>query len=229
MNILPAIIPESFEDLESRLLQVRGLAHVVQIDICDGRLTPSASWPYIGDRGQLGEILGQERGFPLWEHFEFEIDLMVLNPSHEYEQWIDAGASRIIFHYKESEATVLKDLMQKTKERGVEVGLALHLDHAVEVFEEFKELCSIVQFMGIKHIGFQGEPFEKEVLERVKKAKELYPDTVVSVDGGVNFDTGPMLVEVGADQLIVGSAIFGNPDVRDAVNYFKSLEPGNFN
>ncbi len=223
MKILPAVIPESIEALEADLLMVKGLVKSVQIDICDGRLTPAASWPYVNEYGEMKEILGQERGLPLWDAFDFEIDLMVLNPKHDYEQWIDAGTSGIIFHYSDKIEEALKEIIADTKSRGVKAGLALHIDTPISVLESFKDMIDSVQLMGIKRVGFQGQPFEESVLARVREAKEKYPNLPVSVDGGVNFDTAPLLLEAGADILIVGSAIFGQGDVPEAVYYFKSL------
>lgn len=223
MIIIPAFIPQNFEDLETHLFQVRELTRAVQIDITDGRLTASPSWPYVGGDLEFKEILAQERGMPVWESFDFEIDLMVLNPAKEYEQWIDAGASRIIFHYKENEIATLKDIMQKTRERGVETGLALHLSDPLDVVKDFIEHAGVIQLMGISRIGFQGEPFDERTLERVRTLKEMYPDMPVAVDGGVNFDTAPLLAEAGVDRLIIGSAIFGSADIEEAVEYFTSL------
>lgn len=223
MTILPAIIPESFEHLESQLIQVKGLVRSVQIDICDGRLTPNPSWPFVEDRGELAEVLEQQRGLPFWENFDFEFDLMVTNPAREYERWIDAGATRLIFHYKENEKATLIELIQKTKDRGVEVGLALHLSDPVEVLEDFKDVIDSVQYMGIERIGFQGQTFDVATIEKVKKSKELYPNIIVSVDGGVNTDSAQSLVDAGADRLIIGSAIFGTMDIQETVGYFKSL------
>ena len=223
MTILPAIIPKDFEDLETHLVQVRGLVRSVQIDICDGRLTPTPSWPFVRDHGDLESILKQERGMPLWEHFDFEFDLMVLNPAKEYERWIDAGATRLIFHYKESEVATLKDIMKISKERGVEVGLALHVQDPIEVIEEFKDLIDVVQCMGIERIGFQGESFDELVVEKVKSAKAKYPALPIGVDGGVNMDTAPLLVKAGATRLVIGSAIFSDVDIKEAITYFSSL------
>jgi ribulose-phosphate 3-epimerase len=223
MTILPAIIPKDFEDLEGHLLLVKDVVRTVQIDICDGRLTPLPSWPYIGGDFEFKEIIAQQRGLPLWESFDFEIDLMVLNPAKEYEQWIDAGAARIIFHYIGNEAAVLKDCMQKTKERGAEAGLALHLSDPIEVVEDFKELIDSVQLMGIQNIGFQGEPFDERVLEQVRSIKKKYPGLPISVDGSVNADTAPLLAEAGADRLVIGSALFKDIDIEESIGYFESL------
>jgi len=227
MNITPAIIPQNIEDLESKLLQVKGMTKLVQIDICDGRLTPDASWPYVEEYGELAEILGQERGLPLWDKFDFEIDLMVLNPRVDYERWIDAGVSRIIFHFFSSDierdTAVLKELIKATKERGVETGIALHLNTPISVIEAFKDDVVCVQFMGIKRVGYQGESFDESVLGKIKEAREKYPDIHIGVDGGVNFDTAEKLIDAGVDRLIIGSALFNQGDIREAFNYFHTL------
>lgn len=222
MIIIPAVIPESVNDLEDKLQRVRGMARMVQIDVCDGRLTPEASWPYIEDRGEFQSVLDQEQGMPLWDSFDFEIDLMVLNPLREYEKWIDAGASRIIIHLKGAEKN-LNEIIAGIKECGVEVGIALGVDESIEKIEEYIPLIDSIQCMGIKRIGFQGEPFEESVLSKIKEIKAKYPQMPVSVDGGVNFDTAPLLVEAGVNRLVVGSAIFNQGDIREAVGYFKAL------
>lgn len=223
MIVLPAVIPENLEDLESHLLQVRRMAKWVQIDICDGRLTPSASWPFVEEYGEMEEILGQQRGLPFWEDFDFEIDLMVQKPADEYERWIDAGASRIIFHYKESLKDVLVDIMQKTKDRGVEVGLALHVGDAPTALAAFAELLDVVQVMGIKNIGLQGEPFNEDCLELIRDVRSQYPQFEVSVDGGVNTDTVEMLADADVHRLVIGSALYGQGDIREIYNYFTSF------
>jgi len=223
MIVLPAIIPENIDDLESHLLQVRRIAKWVQIDVCDGRLTPSPSWPYTEDYGHFQEILDQQRGLPFWEDFDFEIDLMVQKPDQEYERWIDAGASRIIFHYKESLKDTLVDVMQKTKDRGVEVGLALHIGDIPSVLTDFADLIDVVQVMGIKHIGLQGEPFDEHALELIRDIRSQYPQFEVSVDGGVNTDTAEVLAEAGVHRLVIGSALYGQGDIREIYNYFVSF------
>lgn len=223
MKTLPAIIPESIEDLESNLMMVKGLVKNVQIDICDGRLTPAPSWPYINEYGEMKQILDQERGLPLWDAFDFEIDLMVLNPKHDYEQWLDAGASGIVFHYNEKIQEALKEIILNTKSRGVRASLALHIDTPIEILESFKDIIDGVQLMGIKRVGFQGEQFEPSTVDKVAAVKTRYPELLISVDGGVNFDSAPLLVEAGVDALVVGSAIFGQGDIPEAVYYFKSL------
>jgi len=223
MYTIPAIIPKNLEDLENKLSYVGDSVPYVQIDICDGRLTPVGSWPYFSDREKVfDKILGQEQGMPSWDVFDFEIDLMVLNPMDEYEKWLQAGASRIVIHHKTLQPPE-KNIFALIRERGVEVGMAFHVGDPLSWIEDLVDEIDFVQFMGIKRIGFQGEPFDHSVLENIKAIKAKFPDLVVSVDGGVNFDTAPLIAEAGADRVVVGSALFNHGDIRGAVDYFESL------
>jgi len=46
IQIVPAIMPRSFKDLEHSLSAVSGVAPLVQVDIMDGIYTESSTWPY---------------------------------------------------------------------------------------------------------------------------------------------------------------------------------------
>jgi len=78
--------------------------------------------------------------------------------------------------------------------------------------------------MGIEHIGFQGEPFNEKVIEQIKNLKEKYPDLIISVDGSVNENTAPLLVEAGATRLIIGSALNESYDVEETIREFEELD-----
>ena len=77
--------------------------------------------------------------------------------------------------------------------------------------------------MGIEKIGFQGEPFDERVLDQIKALRKQFPEVTISVDGAVDFDTAPELIEAGANRLVAGSAIFNGPDISGAINEFQNL------
>jgi ribulose-phosphate 3-epimerase len=60
-------------------------------------------------------------------------------------------------------------------------------------------------------------------LENIKTLKDKFPDLPVSVDGGVNFETAPLLIDSGADRLIIGSAIFNSEDIIETIREFENL------
>ncbi len=231
-EVLPAIIPISYEDLKEKMSIVRGLTSLVQIDVCDGKFVSSKCWPYAGDtENDFEKIVGEDEGFPFWQDMDFEADLMIESPEIEVEKWIKAGAKAIVLHY-ESSPKIL-DLVKKLRKEygyladsvaGIEIGLAINIDTSNEVLDEFlkadkegKILIDFVQFMGIKKIGYQGQEFDEEVIKKIKTFRKKYKNIIISIDGGVNFDNNKALIKAGVNKLISGSAIFESEDIKEAI------------
>lgn len=215
MEIIPAILPKDYAELEEKIELIKGIAPMVQIDICDGKFVPQAGWPYKKQDNNFDAILKEEKGMPYWEDVDFEIDLMMADPEQEVEHWLTTGAKRIIIHL---ESTKNMDRIIGELQGLVEIGIAIGLDTPVDDIAPFIHDIDVVQCMGIKRIGFQGEPFDERVLEKVRELKARFPERLVSVDGGVNMETAEQLREAGADRLIVGSAIFASENVVQALD-----------
>ncbi len=220
-EVIPAIIPKSLSDLAAHLEIVRGLVSYVQIDVCDGIFVSSRSWPYPHDK-EFEKIVSQSEGLPLWQDFDFEIDLMTSHPDKDASDWVSSGATRLIFHFESSKE--IPALLKKYKDPGLlEVGIAINIDTPNEVVERMISEIDVVQFMGIDHLGFQNEHFDEKVLSKIGFMRKEFPDVIISVDGGVHIDSAERLVEAGVDRLIAGSAIFGAPNPREAIDFFRSL------
>lgn len=230
IEVIPAIIPKDFEDLKEKMSQVSRLVPLVQVDVMDGRLTPEASWPYLNSPDPDFEDIKKEEGeFPFWQKLDFEVDLMVKEPERVWFDWITAGAKRAIFHFESTEdiGALLKDFREKLPKKDsalyTELGLAIDIDTPNEEIYPFVPELDFVQFMGIAKIGFQGEPFDERVIEKIKSFKQNFSEKTVSVDGGVSLESAPSLVEAGAGRLVSGSAIFESGDVEETIAKFKGL------
>lgn len=239
IEIIPAILPEDVEDLREKLSLVSGIASLVQIDVCDGKFVPTKTWPYKkGVDDTFLKIIAQEEGFPFWDSIDFEVDLMVKHPENIVDSWIVAGAKRIIIHIESTPDPL--SLIRKIKQEygtanessyGIEVGVALNVEtpneDAYEILNDVDNegvpTADFVQFMGIENIGYQGEPFDERVLGKISDLHEVFSDTIISVDGGVSLDNATELIEVGANRLVSGSAIFESGDATDAIEVFQSL------
>jgi ribulose-phosphate 3-epimerase len=224
MEIIPAILPKDFAELEEKVGMVKGLAPLVQVDICDGKFTPKAGWPYRKPDDNFAAILREERGLPFWENVDYEMDLMVAEPETELENWVLAGAKRLIIHFEslKNSSLIMEDIIAELQGR-VEIGIAIGLDTPVDDITPFIHDIDVVQCMGIAKIGFQGHPFDERVVAKVRELKERFPERAVSVDGGVSLEIAAVLRDAGADRLIVGSAIFDNENVVDAYKKFKNI------
>lgn len=234
MHIIPAIIPQSLEDLEEHLSLVKGLVPLVQIDVCDGKFVPSTSWPYFkgGYSDDFKAILAEKDGLPLWKDFDFEIDLMVSNPFEVVSDWVSAGASAVIIHVEsvsseklQSELTSLRRTFGKGDSQGVNVsiGLALNPGTPNDAILSFLEDIDFVQFMGIRKIGYQGQSLDEEVFDKIQTFHNAHPEISIAVDGGVNLENAERLLKEGADRLVAGSSIFESDNLIETLGEFKNL------
>ena len=220
MEIIPAILPKDFNDLEEHVEKVIGLVPLVQIDICDGQFTPAASWPYKKHDENFDSIVKEDRGMPDWEDMEYEFDLMLNKPEAVVDDFINAGATRIVLH-----AEAKGDLVEAVEnlQGRADIGIALNIDTPLEALAPFAGKIQYIQLMGIDNVGFQGQAFDEKVIAKIKEAKKKYPELAVQVDGAVNLETAPLLLAAGADRLIIGSAIFEAENPMQAVEEFKAL------
>lgn len=230
MEIIPAILPAHFAELEQKVAQVRAASiaelTTIQIDICDGKYTPVATWPYRKPDQSFEAILREERGLPGWEDFDFEIDLMVCEPEKLVADWLTAGASRIIIHLDALSADTavglaeLGRIIDSTRglvEIGIAVGVETSSEKIVAVATKYKDDISVVQCMGIARAGFQGQSFDERVMAKIAEVKALFPGVPVSVDGGVSLDTVGRLAEAGVARVVAGSAIFEGGSVKENI------------
>jgi len=238
IEIIPAVLPKNYEDLKNKIALVRGVTPVVQVDICDGNYVPRVTWPFLSKSSEIGlsendldehfrRILNEQEGMPFWEDVDFELDLMVRDAVENFDIYTKIGPKRIIFHleavgdleefknFLEGIDTYIRDI--------IEIGVAISPTTPTEKIFPLVHNVDFVQVMGIDHEGVQGEKFDEKCLEHIKTLKEKFPDLVIAVDGGVDFETAPALVSAGADRLAIGSAIFNSDDIIDTIERFRNL------
>lgn len=229
-TIIPAILPKDYEDLKNKLSLVKDRVSLVQVDLCDGVYVKSKTWPFdeIGNsKSHFAKILREEEGMPFWEDVDFELDLMVADAMENFDIYTKLSPRRIIFHLDAfEEIEEFKNFLEGIDpyiRDSFEIGVAITINTELEKVYSLITLIDFVQVMGIERIGFQGEEFSDKCLDYIKILREKYRDLVISVDGGINIETGRMAIEAGATRLVAGSAIFNQDDIIGAIEDFQSL------
>lgn len=221
IQIIPAIMPRDYEDLVERTRMFVGIVPFIQLDIMDGKFVPNRTWPHHPNDEHFKHIEKEEEGMPDWDLIDFEVDLMIENPELWVPRWVSAGVRRIIVHVESMKDF---DAIRAAVPVGIiELGLAIDLDTHFAVIEPYLDQIDFIQCMGIKKIGFQGQPFDERVIERVCRLHERLPEMPISVDGGVNFETARSLADAGATRLVSGSAILESDDVSCAIRDMENL------
>lgn len=228
IEIIPAILPQAYREIESGVTAVHTIAPTIQLDFCDGRYVQTKTWWFNGKDIQRKEaILAEQEGLPFWDSTNYEFDLMVEDPLSQIDTFIALGPSKIIFHKKTVSVEALLAYFESLPEvtrQVVSFGIALGLgDDPLEIAPLVPYLRRI-QCMGIEHIGVQGQPFADKAIAMVKQLHELYGATVrISVDGGVNENNIPALVAAGARRLVVGSAVFQSVDPHGTIEKLQAI------
>lgn len=227
IEVIPAILPKSYEDLKQKIGVVRGLVSLIQIDICDGVFTPSQTWPFNapGDL-HFKKILNEEEGMPFWQEIDFELDLMVVDAVSNFDLYSKLGGKRMIFHI-ESVGNIgeFRDFLEGIDpymREMTEIGVALNPGTSNEQLSSLINLIDFVQLMGNDKIGYHGIELDEKVLNKIKDLRNKYVDLLIAVDIGVNQNTAHKLISAGATKLIAGSAIFGADDIIGAIENLKN-------
>jgi len=225
MEIIPAILPKNFKEIEEKIELLNGLTRNVQVDICDGKFVPTITWPYwkseIKTEENFDAILKEEKGMPEWESFDYEFDLMISEPNaDDARKWLSAGAEKIILHIESSSDLdpvigVLHGLVQ--------IGIAINTTTDISKLNKYVDRIQYIQIMGIRKAGFQRQKFEMATIDKVKEVKKAFPNLPVQIDGGVTLETASLLREAGADRVVSGSAIFDSVDIVDTLEQFKRV------
>lgn len=226
-EITPAVLVKDFSELNEKLSKFVNITNLIQIDICDGNFVSSTSWPMQQiDSQSVERILNEEEGIPFWDNLDFEFDLMVKNAHKQFDFFSRLGAKNIIFHLEAENELEFKEFLESLDpylKDNISIGIAINTNTDISKLSPFINYIDFVQCMGISNIGFQGEPFDEKVIEQIKKIKSAYPEIKISVDGAVNKNTAPLLVEAGATRLVVGSALLNSFDIRETFKEFQNL------
>jgi ribulose-phosphate 3-epimerase len=217
---------------------VRGVVSIVHIDICDGVTVINLTWPFLSrvDSDNIMEtdldehfhrILNEQEGMPFWEDIDFELDLMVADAVDNFDIYSKLSPKRIIFHLEAvgnlDEFKNFLEGMDVYVRDAIQIGIAINTTTPIEQVFPLVDHADFVQCMGIEKIGFQGQEFDARVLGQIKSLKEKFPNIIISVDGGVNFETAPKLIEAGADRLVAGSLILKSQDIRETISELENL------
>lgn len=212
-TIAPAIIADEWDSLVAQIEQVHSAAERIQIDVMDGQLVPSFSFPY-------NKTMLANQTLPHANDIHFEAHLMVQHPQEVGIRFIHAGARSIIAQIEGFRVGEASRVYNIWKEAGaVETGVSLMLDTPIEHVYPLIENgdVALVQVMSIARIGFQGEAFDSRALMRIQELKERYPNVTIAVDGGVSADNLETLLDAGATQFGIGSAIMRAENPSEAL------------
>jgi len=208
IQIIPTIIAKDFQEINEKIKKIESYVEWAQLDVMDGEFVNNSTW------NKPRELKNLETNLKL------EVHLMVNNPEEVIDQWIESGVKRIIFHYEATDKH--EEIIEKIKESGLEVGLAINPETSLEVIDNFIEKLNLVLIMTVNP-GFGGQDFLEENLGKIKQLRGEYKDVNIGVDGGINLETALKVIQAGANLLASGSVIFNSNNIEETINRLKNI------
>lgn len=148
-----------------------------------------------------------------------DVHLMIEDPQAYWRSFKDAGAEMISFHI---EALKLPGrLIDEMRKADITVGLALNPETSLDEVLPYIRMVDFILVMTVVP-GFGGQKFMKEPLKKVKKLKSM--GITVQIDGGIKISNRKDVIESGADILVSGTGIFGEPDPAFAIKRLRGKE-----
>ncbi len=186
-------------------------ADAIHLDIMDGKFVDNKTWT-------TSEIIKLTK----YSNLPLDVHLMVNNPSKYIEDYAMLNTNNITFHYE-----AVKDVnkvINEIKDYGLKVGIAVNPDTDVKNIYDYLSNIDIVLIMSV-YPGKSGQVFINETLDKIKELKDYIVNnnfkTLISVDGGINDETGKLCKEAGADILV--SASYIHNDIKNNIDKLKEL------
>jgi len=199
IKLAPSILSADFARLGEQIDEVaRAGADYIHVDVMDGHFVPNIT---IG--APVVASIRPVTSLPL------DVHLMIEHPERYVSDFVQAGADIITVHVEASPH--LHGTIQAIKELGVKAGVSLNPPTPIGAVEEFLRHVDLVLVMSVNP-GFGGQSFIPETLPRIASIRKILDDrglrAELEVDGGINADNAPDIVEAGADVLVAGNSIF---------------------
>lgn len=209
--VAPSLLAADFATLgaEAKRAEDAGADHL-HIDIMDGHFVKNLT---LGAKA----VSAVKRSCGLF----LDVHLMIYNPFAFIEQFVEAGADQITFHFEATED--IDDTIAYIKRCNVKAGLAFNPETSQTMTLKYIDKVDNLLLMTVNP-GFGGQKFLSDVLTKVRFVRSLSNTVTIQVDGGVNLETAQASVKAGANALVAGSYLYHHPHMREAIQELHNLK-----
>ncbi len=207
--ISPSILGGSFSNMEKTISEIdQSKAEYIHFDVMDGDFVPNLTFgpKFISDlRFKSNKI--------------FDVHLMINRVGNFLDDYIDAGSDIITFHCEIDEN--INELINKIKEKKRKAGIAIKPKTPWEEVKKYLHHIDQIIIMTVEP-GFGGQSFMNNQIEKIQSlsnyVKENNLNINIEIDGGINYETGKLCIQAGANILVAGSFLFKQEDLIIATN-----------
>ena len=183
------------------------------IDVMDGVFVPNISF-----------------GFPVIKSIQklakkpLDVHLMIVQPDRYIKDFKAVGADYLSVHFEA--CTHLHRTIFAIKEEGMKAGIAINPHTPISLLKDVIKDTDLVCMMSVNP-GFGGQKFIEQTYEKCRELRNLIENSgskcLIEIDGGVNQNTAPLLLEAGADVLVAGNYVFGSENPLATIENLKNI------
>ena len=212
--VSPSLLAADFLHLDRDINMInRSEANWLHLDVMDGVFVPNISF-----------------GFPVLDAVAslckkpLDVHYMIVHPEQYIRQTAKLGAMMMNVHLEA--CTHLHRTIQEIHDAGMKAGVTLNPSTPVSLLEDIIGDVDMVLLMSVNP-GFGGQKFIENTIQKVKRLRQLISEhdshALIEVDGGVQGETAPRLVEAGVDVLVSGSYVFKSPTPEETIRQLRLL------
>lgn len=209
-QILPSLLAADFGRLSDEILRAEASgADALHLDIMDAHFVPNLSFgPDV--------VALSARTAP---GFYRNVHLMMTRPDLYIEAFAGAGAQTIQIHV-EADCDIHAQL-KRIRSMGLKNAIVINPQTPVERLFAYLGEIDEALVMTVNP-GYGGQKFIAQCMSKVETLRKMCPDLDIMVDGGINAATAVVAAEAGANQFVAGSYLFGQADMKAAVDAMRA-------